>query len=72
MASVGAILNQRTRETAPKAPPVPEEIMLEAEMTTDTGFAADRTVDLEHQAALICTEYGGPLWENAGRTASAV
>lgn len=37
--------------------------MLEAEMTTDTGFAADRTVDLGHQAALICTECGGPLWE---------
>ncbi|HEX2237834.1 MAG TPA: hypothetical protein VHJ19_05640 [Gammaproteobacteria bacterium] len=34
--------------------------MLEAEMTTDTGFAADRTVDLGHQAALICTEFGGP------------
>ncbi len=63
LAQIGALLQRLSREAAPPALPVPDELRLEAKISENlmSDISSDKPIGAP--SALSCPDCGGPLWQ---------
>lgn len=60
---MGPLLYRLTQEPPAETPPVPEDLLLEANIAENPAANPDCAKELGSSVSLTCPECGGPLWE---------
>lgn len=63
LSGIGALLQRLCREEAPANPPIPQDLMLEVDISMDGFGSSDKVERLGRASSYVCPECGGPLYE---------